>query len=72
MKTFINENIEIKGMSEDKYDLLIEFLEENNIDYKETEYEEYTVDDRSEDEKYDEWLWTLADSQYEERKLGLD
>ena len=72
MRTFINETIEIKGMSEEKYEMLLDFLNENKIDFEETGFEDYTIDDRSEDEKYDDWLWTLADRQYEDRKLGLE
>lgn len=70
MKTYINETIEIKGMTEEKYDMLIEFLEDNKIDFEETEYEDYTIDERTEDEKYDDWLWTLADTQYEEQRMN--
>lgn len=70
MKTYINETIEIKGMTEEKYDMLIEFLEDNKIDFEETEYEDYTIDERTEDEKYDDWLWTLADMQYEEQRMN--
>ena len=72
MKTYINETIEIKGISEDKYEMLIDFLEDNKINYEETEFEDYTIDDRSEDEKYDDWLWTLADIHNDDVKMGLE
>lgn len=70
MKTYISETIEIKNINEEKYEMLIEFLEDNKIDYEETEYEEYTIDERSEDEKYDDYLWTLSDIQYEEKRMS--
>ena len=34
MKTYINETLEIKGMSEDKYEMLIDFLEDTEIDFE--------------------------------------
>ena len=70
MKTYISETIEIKNINEEKYEMLIEFLEDNKINYEETEYEEYTIDERSEDEKYDDYLWTLSDIQYEEKRMS--
>lgn len=70
MRIYINDVIEIKNISIEKYDKLIEFLENNNIDYEQTDYEEFTIDERSEDEKYDDWLWTLADNRNDELKLG--
>lgn len=70
MITYFSTNIEIKNISQEKYDMLIEFLEDNNINYDTTDFEEYTIDERSEDEKYDDWLWTLADNRNDELKLG--
>ena len=70
MITFYNSTIELTGVSEDKYTMLLDFLEDNKIDYEETEIEEYTIDDRSENEKYDDWLWTLADQRHDENMLG--
>ena len=71
MRTYFNTEIEIKNISREMYDKLIDFLEENNINYDTNEFYEYTIDERSEDEKYDEWLGSLADEQYEKEKLGL-
>ena len=72
MKTYMNETIEIKGITEEKYEMLIDFLNDNKIDYEETEIEDYTIDNRTEAEKYDDWLWTLADMKNEDRKLGIE
>lgn len=71
MKTYITETIKIKHMSEDLYDMLKDFLEDNKIDYEELECEDYTIDERTEDEKYDDWLWTLADNHNDEDKMNL-
>lgn len=70
MKTYISETIEIKHIPNDKYEMLIDFFEDNNINYEETEYEEYTLDERSEDEKYDDWLCEQADIKHDEKMLG--
>ena len=72
MRTYYSTNLEIRNISEEMYDKLIDFLEENNIDCETTNFQEYTIDERSEDEKYDDWLYTLADNQYEESKLNDD
>ena len=69
MKTYINETLEIKGMSEDKYEMLIDFLEDTGIDFEETEYADYTIDEITEDEKYNDWLCALGETQYEEQKM---
>lgn len=68
MKTYINETIKINHISDDLYDMLKDFLEDNKIDYEELETESYTIDERNEDEKYDDWLWTLGERQYEEKR----
>ena len=59
MKTYINETLEIKGMSE----------EDTGIDFEETEYADYTIDERTEDEKYNDWLCAMGEIQYEEQKM---
>ena len=69
MKTFYDTTIEIKHLDEAKYDMLIDFLEGNNIDYEETDYEEYEVDNRSESEKYEDWLSNRADEIHDEQKI---
>lgn len=71
MKTYITETIKISHISDDLYDMLKDFLEDNKIDYEELETESYTIDERSEDEKYDEWLSSLADDYNDEVKMGL-
>ena len=68
MKNYSNNTFEIKGISQEKYDMLLDFLEDNDINYEETETEIYTVDERTEDEKYDDWLWALGERQYEEKR----
>ena len=56
-------------MSEDKYEMLIDFLEDNEIDFEETEYADYTIDERTEDEKYNDWLCAMGEIKYEEQKM---
>lgn len=66
MKTFYSTTLEVNNITQEKYDMLIDFLEANNISYNENDFEEYTIDERTDDEKYDDWLWTLADNKKEE------
>ena len=49
--------------------MLIDFLEDTGIDFEETEYADYTIDERTEDEKYNDWLCDLGEIQYEEQKM---
>ena len=71
MKTLYKTKIEAQNIPEGKYDMLIDFLEANNFDYEETEFEEYTIDERTEEEKYEDWLSEQANIKYEETKLGI-
>lgn len=71
MKTLYNITLEIQNLTEEKYDMLLGLLENELIDYEQTDYEEFTIDERSEAEKYDDWLAEQADIAYEEEKLGL-
>lgn len=66
MRTYFSTVLEINQISQEKYDMLIEFLEDNNINYDTTDFEEFTIDERSEDEKYDDYLSSLADDRYSE------
>ena len=61
MKELYNTKLELKSLDKSKYDLIIDFLEDNSINYEETDFEEFTIDNRSEDEKYQDWLWEQAD-----------
>lgn len=70
MKTLFNAKIEINNIDESKYDMLIDLLEDKNISYNITDFEEFTIDERSEDEKYQDWLDEQADMIYEERKIN--
>lgn len=70
MKTLFNTKLEINNIDKSKYDMLIDFLEDKNINYYENDFEEFTIDERSEEEKYDDWLWTLADDRNEEREIN--
>ena len=72
MTTFFSTVLEITQISQEKYDMLIEFLEDNNINYDTTDFEEFTIDERSEDEKYDDYLWTLADERHDEMSVAND
>lgn len=72
METYFSTVLEITQINQEKYDLLIEFLEDNNINYDTTDFEEYTIDTRSDSEKYDDWLWTLADERHDEMSVEND
>lgn len=69
METFYRVAIEFNHISPEKYEMLIDFLEAHNIDYFEYEYDEYTIDTRSEYEKYDDWLSNRADEIHDEQKI---
>ena len=70
MKTYLDITIQVKALDEVDYDALIEYLEDNHIHFEESIDNEYTIDERSEDEKYDDYLGSLADAHYEEEKLS--
>lgn len=72
MKTFYNTTFEIRNLNETKFNLLIDFLEDNNIDYEQTDFEEFEIDKRSEQEKYDDWLSEQADLHNDNVKMGLE
>ena len=69
MKTLYNTNLQITGISEEKYNMLIDFLEDNNVAYNEDDFEEFIVDERTEDEKYEDWLWDQTDIRYDEKMM---
>lgn len=53
--------IDITGLDAEQYDLLLDYLEENHIEHIERNEKRYTVDLRSEEEKYNDWLGNQAD-----------
>lgn len=67
MKEFYNITLELERLDKDKYDMLMDFLQDNDIEYDETDFAEYTIDNRSEQQKYDDWLWEQADIQNDVR-----
>lgn len=69
MKELYNTTLEIKNLDKVKYDLLIEFLDDNYINYEETDFEEFIIDNRTEEEKYEDYLSQRADMINDERKL---
>ena len=71
MKTMYNTIIRLNNLDENTYTKLIDFLEENIPHYEETDFEEFTIDERSEEEKYNDWLWEQADQYNDEIKMGL-
>lgn len=71
MKTLYNTKIALENLTEEKYDMLIDFLQGNNISYDETDFEEFVIDERTEEKKYDDWLAEQADIKYDENKIGL-
>lgn len=70
MKTLFNTKLEINNIDKSKYDMLMDFLEDKNINYYENDFEEFIIDERSEDEKYEDWLCEQADMINDERKLN--
>ncbi len=66
MKTLYNSTLEFKNLTQEKYDMLIDFLEDNNLSYEETDFEEFTLDERTEEEKYEDWLSEQADIKVDE------
>lgn len=69
MKTLYDITIDINHIIPEKYNLLIDFLEMNNIDYDETDFEELEIDNRSESEKYEDWLADKADEIHDEQMI---
>lgn len=61
MKTLYSTNLLLDNLTKEKYDKLLDFLENNNITYNEKEFEEYIIDTRTEEEKYEDWLSEQAD-----------
>ena len=71
MKTLFNTTIRITNLDESKYTKLIDFLEDGYTTYEEIDFEEFTIDERTEEEKYDDWKWEQADSYNDDVKMGL-
>lgn len=72
MKQMYNTKLTITNLDEAKYDMLIDFLEDNHINYNETDYEEFMIDTRSEEEQYQDWLSEQADLHNDQVKMGLE
>lgn len=70
MKELYNTTIELKALDKAKYDKIMDFLEENEINYEEIDFEEYELDTRTEEEKYEDWLSEQADQINDERKIS--
>jgi hypothetical protein len=71
MKEIYNTTISIEKINKEKYDMLMDFLQDNDIEYEETDFEEYTIDNRSEQQKYDDWLWEQADIKNDDKNVGI-
>ena len=71
MKTLYNITLEIQNLTEEKYDKILSLLENELIDYEQTDYEEFTIDERSEAEKYEDWLSEQADIIHDEQMIDL-
>lgn len=57
IEEYYNVTLKISKIDESVYSKLIDFLEENKIDYKEEDSEEVVVDNRSEADKWqDYWM----------------
>lgn len=61
----------VKNLSEERYDMLFNFLEETGIDYQIEDESDYEVDTRSEQQKYDDWLQEQADLHNDEVKMYI-
>ena len=71
MKELYNTNLALERLTKEQYDMLIDFLEDNRMTYKENDFEEYYLDERTEDEKYEDWLSEQADLHNDEVRLGI-
>ena len=69
MQILYNTNLQITGILEEKYNMLIDFLEDNNVAYNEDDFEEFIVDERTEEEKYEDWLSEQADIRHDEMMM---
>lgn len=69
IETRYNVDLEIRNLSEEKYDELYAFLEHTGIEYKIQNESDFEIDTRSEQQKYDDWLWALGERQYEEKRM---
>ena len=69
MKILYNTNLQITGILEEKYNMLIDFLDDNNVAYNEDDFEEFIVDERTEEEKYEDWLSEQADIRHDEMMM---
>lgn len=57
IEEYYNLTLKISKIDESVYTKLIDFLEENKINYKEEDFEEVVVDNRSEADKWqDYWM----------------
>ena len=72
MKELYNTNLALERLTKEQYDMLIDFLEDNRITYEETDFEEYYLDERTEDEKYEDWLSEQTDLHNDEVRLGME
>ena len=72
MKQMINTKINFMALDYEKYDMLMDFLEDNNICYEETDFEEYVLDQRSEEEKYEDWLAEECDLHNDNVAMGIE
>ena len=64
-----NTTIEIVNIDESRYTKLIDFLEDNQIIYNETEFEE--LDTRTKEEKKEDYYMDQNDNYYDEVRMGL-
>ena len=71
MKELYNTNLALERLTKEQYDMLMDFLEDNNMNYEETDFEEYYLDERTEDEKYEDWLSEQTDLHNDEVRMGL-
>lgn len=71
MKTLYNTKLFITNLTWEQYTMLIDFIEEHKINYDETDFEEFTLDTRSDIEKYDDWLSEQADLHNDDVKMGI-
>ena len=71
MKEYVNLTLNIMHLETNVYEKLMDFLEDNNISYNEHDIDLYTIDERSEDEQYEDWLSEQADLYNDEKWMGL-
>lgn len=71
MKEYLNTTFVIKKIDSEKYDMLLDFLEDNDITFHEENAELFVIDERTEEDKYNDWLGEQADNYNDLKYMDL-